>query len=162
MQPSVWTHLFSSLRWGIAGSYGKSMFSIWRNSQSVAIVSTTSLPRGPPPVSPHPLRLLRIAKTLHPQTDHGILKGSGSWVCLFVCFLPRQVHLGRDHMSFKFRKDLAEERQRENIKYKVRVANSMILIALNSLNSCYMQEATWEEGTHSSVGRGGGWWQVNC
>ncbi|XP_022354640.1 cilia- and flagella-associated protein 221 isoform X2 [Enhydra lutris kenyoni] len=33
--------------------------------------------------------------------------------------LKWQVHLGRDHMSFKFRKDLAEERQRENIKYKV-------------------------------------------
>ncbi|XP_059250428.1 cilia- and flagella-associated protein 221 isoform X2 [Mustela nigripes] len=33
--------------------------------------------------------------------------------------LKWQVHLGRDHMSFKFRKDLAEERQRENIKYKI-------------------------------------------
>uniref|UniRef100_M3XPF2 Cilia and flagella associated protein 221 n=1 Tax=Mustela putorius furo TaxID=9669 RepID=M3XPF2_MUSPF len=33
--------------------------------------------------------------------------------------LKWQVHLGRDPMSFKFRKDLAEERQRENIKYKI-------------------------------------------
>ncbi|XP_027443862.1 cilia- and flagella-associated protein 221 isoform X2 [Zalophus californianus] len=32
--------------------------------------------------------------------------------------LKWQVHLGRDPMSFKFRKDLTEERQRENTKYK--------------------------------------------
>uniref|UniRef100_A0A452UB10 Cilia and flagella associated protein 221 n=1 Tax=Ursus maritimus TaxID=29073 RepID=A0A452UB10_URSMA len=33
--------------------------------------------------------------------------------------LKWQVHLGRDHMSFKFRKELIEERQRENTKYKL-------------------------------------------
>ncbi|XP_045682058.1 cilia- and flagella-associated protein 221 [Phyllostomus hastatus] len=33
--------------------------------------------------------------------------------------LKWQVHLGKDHMSFKFRKDLAEERQRVNNKYKL-------------------------------------------
>ncbi|XP_034862439.1 cilia- and flagella-associated protein 221 [Mirounga leonina] len=33
--------------------------------------------------------------------------------------LKWQVHLGRDHMSSKFRKDLTEERQREDTKYKL-------------------------------------------
>ncbi|EFB14622.1 hypothetical protein PANDA_005940, partial [Ailuropoda melanoleuca] len=33
--------------------------------------------------------------------------------------LKWKVHLGRDHMSFKFRKELIEERQRENTKYKL-------------------------------------------
>ncbi|XP_077635740.1 cilia- and flagella-associated protein 221 isoform X1 [Crocuta crocuta] len=33
--------------------------------------------------------------------------------------LKWQVHLGKDPMSFKFRKDLIEERQRENTKYKL-------------------------------------------
>uniref|UniRef100_A0A8C0QQ87 Cilia and flagella associated protein 221 n=1 Tax=Canis lupus familiaris TaxID=9615 RepID=A0A8C0QQ87_CANLF len=33
--------------------------------------------------------------------------------------LKWQVHLGKDHMSFKFRKDLTEQRQRENAKYKL-------------------------------------------
>ncbi|XP_059768041.1 cilia- and flagella-associated protein 221 isoform X4 [Balaenoptera ricei] len=33
--------------------------------------------------------------------------------------LKWQVHLGKDHMSFKFKKDLAEERQRVNNKYKL-------------------------------------------
>ncbi|XP_035879509.1 cilia- and flagella-associated protein 221 isoform X1 [Phyllostomus discolor] len=33
--------------------------------------------------------------------------------------LKWQVHLGKDHMSFKFRKDLAEERQRVKNKYKL-------------------------------------------
>ncbi|KAK2502843.1 hypothetical protein MC885_003072, partial [Smutsia gigantea] len=33
--------------------------------------------------------------------------------------LKWQVHLGKDHMSFKFRKDLAEDRQRMNTKYKL-------------------------------------------
>ncbi|XP_061038943.1 cilia- and flagella-associated protein 221 isoform X5 [Eubalaena glacialis] len=31
----------------------------------------------------------------------------------------KQVHLGKDHMSFKFKKDLTEERQRVNNKYKL-------------------------------------------
>ncbi|XP_061038945.1 cilia- and flagella-associated protein 221 isoform X6 [Eubalaena glacialis] len=33
--------------------------------------------------------------------------------------LKWQVHLGKDHMSFKFKKDLTEERQRVNNKYKL-------------------------------------------
>ncbi|XP_036742545.2 cilia- and flagella-associated protein 221 isoform X2 [Manis pentadactyla] len=33
--------------------------------------------------------------------------------------LKWQVHLGKGHMSFKFRKDLAEDRQRMNTKYKL-------------------------------------------
>ena len=76
---------------------------------------------------------------LHPEIDCGILMGSGS--CLFVFFLPRQVHLGKDHMSFKFKKDIYEERQRVNNKYKVRItANLISFISLNILNSCYMQD----------------------
>ncbi|XP_045335485.1 cilia- and flagella-associated protein 221 isoform X5 [Leopardus geoffroyi] len=33
--------------------------------------------------------------------------------------LKWQVHLGKDHVSLKFKKDLIEERQRENAKYKL-------------------------------------------
>lgn len=51
------------------------------------------------------------------------------------------MHLGKDHMSFKFKKDIYEERQRVNNKYKVRItANLISFISLNILNSCYMQD----------------------
>lgn len=53
------------------------------------------------------------------------------------------MHLGKDPMSFKFRKDLIEERQRENTKYKVRITvNLGSLIALNRLNPGSAQDAT--------------------
>lgn len=84
-------------------------------------------------------QLCRSAEMLHPEIDCGILMGSGS--CFLFFFLPRQVHLGKDHMSFKFKKDIYEERQRVNNKYKVRItANLISFISLNILNSCYMQD----------------------
>lgn len=77
---------------------------------------------------------------LHPEIDCSILMGSGSWLVFF--FPPRQVHSGKDHMSFKL-KDIYEERQRVNNKYKVRItANLISFISLNIFNSCYMQDVT--------------------
>ncbi|KAB1278620.1 Cilia- and flagella-associated protein 221 [Camelus dromedarius] len=50
--------------------------------------------------------------------------------------LKWQVHLGKDPMSFKLRKDLIEERQRVNNKYKVRITTNLItFISVNILNS---------------------------
>lgn len=52
------------------------------------------------------------------------------------------MHLGKDHMSFKFIKDLADEQQRINDKYKVRItANCISRSSLTSLNSCCRQDA---------------------
>lgn len=56
------------------------------------------------------------------------------------------MHLGKDPVSFKFRKDLAEEWQRINTKYKVRItANLISFISQTILNSCYMQDAVSRE-----------------
>lgn len=63
-----------------------------------------------------------MGKTFHSEIDCHFLMGSESW----FFFLPRQVHLGKDPMSFKFRKDLAEEWQRVNATYKVRITANLI------------------------------------
>ena len=66
------------------------------------------------------------------------------------------MHLGKDHMSFKFRKDLAEERQRVNNKYKVRITANWISFISLFLNSYYRGDAISEERKFI-VGSGGGW-----
>lgn len=61
---------------------------------------------------------------------------------MYVFFLSRQVHLGKDHMAFKFIKDLADEQQKINEKYKVRITSNCISCSsLAILNSCYRQDA---------------------
>lgn len=86
-------------------------------------------------------QLCSSAEMLHPEIDCSILMRSES--CFFFFFLSRQVHLGKDHMSFKLKKDIYEERQRVNNKYKVRItANLISFISLNIFNSCYMQDVT--------------------
>lgn len=65
--------------------------------------------------------------------------GSGSCVCFF---LSRQVHLGKEHMAFKFIKDFADEQQKINEKYKVRITSNCISCSsLTILNSCCRQDA---------------------
>lgn len=57
-------------------------------------------------------------------------------------FLSRQVHLGKEHMTFKFIKDLADEQQKINEKYKVRITSNCISCSsLTILNSCCSQDA---------------------
>lgn len=50
-------------------------------------------------------------------------------VFVSVC-LHRQVHLGSDHTTFRYRKELSEERQKAQDKYKVSMAaNSLSFIS---------------------------------
>lgn len=52
------------------------------------------------------------------------------------------MHRGEDHLSFKLRKELIEERERAYAKYKVRItAHFKLVVSLNILNSFYMQDA---------------------
>lgn len=59
-----------------------------------------------------------------------ILGGFQKFLGFLFCFHSRQVHLGKDHMSFKLRKDLTEERQKAYNKYKVRIPAALGSVCL--------------------------------
>lgn len=64
----------------------------------------------------------------------------GFWKLAFVPH--RQVHLGKEHTTYKFKKELIEERQKAREKYKVRTAATMSsVVLLNLFNSRCTQDA---------------------